>query len=96
MTKWIGAAILAFGVMFGGSGPIDIAAAAPWQAELQKPQTSKATDLSARRRAWRRHPLYVDRLLYQPYYPHYYERPYYYAPAPFVPFNFGYGIWPWG
>ena len=95
MIKWIGAAVLALGIMFGGSAAISVAAAAPWQAGLQKPPTSKATDLSARRRA-RHQPLYVDRLPYQPYDPHYYERPYYYAPAPFVPFNFGYGIWPWG
>ena len=93
MKKWIGAAILASGIWFGGSAAIG--AAAPWQAGLQKPHVTKDTDLSARRRA-RHQPLYVDRLPYRPYSPHYYERPYYYAPAPFVPFNFGYGIWPWG
>jgi hypothetical protein len=93
MTKWIGAAILALGLMSVGSAAS--AAAAPSQAGLQMPQASKATDLSARRHA-RHHPRYVDRRNYQPYYPYYYERPYYYAPAPFVPFNFGYGIWPWG
>jgi hypothetical protein len=95
MTKWIGSAILAFGVMLGGLAATNAAAAAPGQAGLQKPYVTKATDLSGRRRA-RHHPLYVDRLPYRPYSPHYYERPYYYAPAPFVPFNFGYGIWPWG
>jgi hypothetical protein len=95
MTKWIGAAILALSLMLDGSAAITAAGAATLQARLQQPQAPKATDLSARRRA--RHPLlYVDRPNYLPYYPHYYERPYYYAPAPFVPFNFGYGIWPWG
>jgi hypothetical protein len=93
MTKWIGAAILALAIMFGGPAAIGVAAATP--AGLQKPQVTKATDLSARRRA-RHPPLYVDRLPYQPFAPHYYQRPYYYAPAPFVPFNFGYGLWPWG
>jgi hypothetical protein len=67
-----------------------VAPAAPWPG-LQKPQTSKAADLGARCHA-RHHPLYVDRLLYPPCYLHYYERPCYYAPLPFVPFNFGYGI----
>jgi hypothetical protein len=93
MTKWIGAAILALGIMVDGSTPIGAAAAAPPQAGLQKPHVTKAADLSARRRA-RHHPLYVDRLLYQPNYPTYYDRPYYYAPAPYVPFNFGYPLLP--
>jgi hypothetical protein len=95
MTKRVGAAILALSLMFGGSAAITAAAAAPLQATLQMPQASKATDLSAQRRA-RHHPRYAYRRNYQPYYPYYYERPYYYAPAPFVPFNFGYGIGPWG
>jgi hypothetical protein len=93
MTKWIGAAILALGLMTGGAAAS--VAAAPLRAGMQMPQASKATDLSARRYAGH-HPRYVYRRNYQPYSPHYYERPYYYAPAPFVPFNFGYGIWPWG
>jgi hypothetical protein len=91
MTKWIGAAILALGIILGSSAAIGVAVAAPSQVGAQKPQVTKATDLSARRRA--RHPLYVDRPLYQPY-PRYYERPYYYAPAPYVPFNFGYPLLP--
>jgi hypothetical protein len=90
MTNWIGAAILALGLMSGGAAAR--AAAAPLQAGSQMPHASTATDLSARRHA-RHHPHYVYRRNDQPYY---YERPYYYAPAPFVPFNFGYGIWPWG
>jgi len=88
MMKWIGAAILAFTLTFGGSATIDRAAATA----LQKPQVSKSTDLSARRRAHNRH--YAYRRYDRPYYPAYYDRPYYYAPAPFFPFlGLGYGPW---
>jgi hypothetical protein len=90
MTKWIGAAMLALTLMFGGSADIKAAGAAPVQAGLQKPQASTPTDLSARRRT--RH--YAYRRYYRPYYPAYYDRPYYYAPAPFFPF-FGLGYGPW-
>jgi hypothetical protein len=93
MTKWIGAAILALSLMFDGSAAITPATAAPLQARLQMPQASKTTDLSARRRV-RYHLHYAYRRPYRPYDPYYYDRPYYYAPAPFVPFNFGYGLWP--
>jgi len=88
MMKWIGAAILAFTLTFGGSATIDRAAATA----LQKPQVSKSTDLSARRRAHNRH--YAYRRYDRPYYPAYYDRPHYYAPAPFFPFlGLGYGPW---
>ena len=93
MTKWIGAAILALTLMLGGSAAIDPAAAAS-QAAVQKPESSQATDLGARRR-YRHHDRYGYRPSYRPYYydrPSYY-RPYpYYAPAPF-PFGFGFGPW---
>jgi len=91
VRRRIGAAILTLGLMFGGPTTINYAAAAPLQAAVQKPDTSKATNLSARSRV--RH---YTRYAYRGYdRPLYYDRPYYYAPAPFVPFNFGYGLWPW-
>jgi hypothetical protein len=91
MTKWIGAAIVALSLMFNGAAAIGPAAAAtPSQAVAQAPQAWNATDLSARRR-YRHH----NRYAYRPYYrPYYYDRPYYYAPAPFFPFlGLGYGPW---
>jgi hypothetical protein len=91
MTKWIGAAILMFGLIFGGPATINDAAAAPLQTAVQKPDTSEKTGFSARRRV-RHHYRYAYRGYDRPLY---YDRPYYYAPAPFVPFNFGYGLWPW-
>jgi hypothetical protein len=91
MTKWIGAAIVAFGLMFNGAAAIGRATAAtPPQAVAQAPQARSATDLSARRR-YRHHDRYADR---PPYRPYYYDRPYYYAPVPFFPFlGLGYGPW---
>jgi hypothetical protein len=93
MTKWIGAAILALGLMFGGPVPVTAAAAAPSQPRLQQPQSAKASDISARRYT-RHYTRYAYRRAYAPYYPTYYDRPYYYAPAPYVPFNFGYPLLP--
>jgi hypothetical protein len=97
MTKWIGAAILAFTLMLGGSAAINPAAAAPLPAAVQDPKALQATDFSARRHYRRYH-----RYGYRPYYrPTYYGRPYYYrpypyyAPAPF-PFGLGFGFGPWG
>lgn len=86
MTKWIGAAALAATLMFGCSA-IDSAAAAPLRAAVQNPQTSNTTNEFSARRRLRHHPRYAQ--------PYYLDRPNYYAPAPFVPFNFGYGLWPW-
>jgi hypothetical protein len=88
MTKRIGVAMVAAALMFGGSVAIRSAAAMPLQTAVQKLQTGKATDLGARRRI--RHPhRYIDRQVYRPYY---YDRPSYYAPAPFFPFlGLGYG-----
>jgi hypothetical protein len=93
MTKWIGAAILALTLMFGGSAEIKAAVAAPVQAALQKPQALLPTDVGARRR-YRHYRHYAYRPYDRPYYPAYYDRPYYYAPAPFFPlFGLGYGPW---
>jgi len=92
MLRWIGAAILALTLMCGGVAAINPVSATPLQAMEQKPETSRATDLSTRRRAGH-HTRYAHRRYYRP---HYYDRPSDYAPAPFVPFNFGYGFGPWG
>jgi len=83
MTKWIGAAIMTFSLMFVGSAAINSAAASP------KQRAAEAADVNARRHIPDHH-RYADR----PYYPYYYDRPYYYAPAPFFPFlGLGYGPW---
>lgn len=90
MTKRIGAGILAAALMFGGSVSIRSAAATPLWSAAQKLQTGDASDVGARRRI-RHHRRYVDRPAYRPYY---YDRPSYYAPAPFFPFlGLGYGPW---
>jgi hypothetical protein len=88
--KTLCAAMLALTVMSGGSAVISLAAATPAQAVEQNPQASKATDASARRRI--RHPVRYAARRYDPVY---YDRPYYYAPAPFFPFlGLGYGpLW---
>ncbi len=90
MTKGIGAAVLAGTLMFAWPA-IDLAAAAPLRAAVQKQQNQEATEFSARRRI-RYQPHYAYRRYYQPYY---IDRPYYYAPAPFFPlFGLGYGpLW---
>ena len=89
MRKWIGAAILTLALLLGGRAAIDPAAAAPLPAAQHQPQPQKATDVGGRRHHSRH---YHD--VYRPYYPTYYDRPYYYAPAPFFPFlGLGYGPW---
>jgi hypothetical protein len=97
MTKWIGAAVLAVSLMLGGSAAISPALAAPLPAmvqnSLQRPHVPQANDFSARRRI-RYHHRYVYRPYDRPYYPAYYDRPNYYAPAPFFPF-LGLGYAPW-
>ncbi len=92
MTRWIAAAILAATLLFAGAAN-GVGAATPLLAAVQQaaPDTS---ELSASRRA-RPHHRYVSRRYYRPHQFYYYDRPYYYAPAPFVPFNFGYGFGPW-
>jgi hypothetical protein len=92
MTKWILEAILAATLVFVGTAN-DAVAETPLQAAARQ-RTPDTTELSASRRT-RHHARYTSRRyypLYQPYF--YYDRPYYYAPAPFVPFNFGYTV-PW-
>jgi hypothetical protein len=86
MTRLIGAAVLALTLMLGSSAAIRPAAAAP--DAVQKQHTRQDADLGARR-----HIRYAYRPYRRPYY--YLDRPDDYAPAPFVPFNFGYRLWPW-
>jgi hypothetical protein len=84
----IGAVVLAFTLTFSGSAAIHSVAA---QAIVQKPQASKATDLSARQRTQR----YIDRRYDRPSYD---DRPEYYRPYPYVlpaPFPLGLGFGPW-
>jgi hypothetical protein len=104
MTKWFGPALLAVTLMFCGSAAIKPAVATPLQAAAQKQETSKATDISARR--YYRNYHYGS--VYRPYYRrYYYARPYYYRPYPYygyapyyVPapyplgFGFGFGFGP--
>ena len=92
MTRWIATALLAVPLAFAGAAD-NAAGAAPLQAAVQK-QASDTSDLSTSRRA-RHHHRHASRRYHRPYLPYYLDRPDYYAPAPFVPFNFGYGIWPW-
>jgi hypothetical protein len=92
MTRWIGAAGLALVLMCGATAIYPVAAA-PLQTAVQKPEMSKASDLSARRRI--RHPIRDadrsdDRL-------YYYDRPTTYRPYPYVspvPFFLGFGFGP--
>ena len=49
MTRWIGAAIMTFTLMFAGLAAINSAAASPLQTSGQKQRTAEAADFSARR-----------------------------------------------
>jgi hypothetical protein len=93
MTRRIGATLLAIALTFAGSAPLDAAAAAAPQAEVQKPPPRQATDLGARRR--NPHPA---RYAYRPSsQPTYYDRPGDYRPYPYVaplPFFLGFGFAP--
>lgn len=90
MTKRIGMAVLALMLMTGGSATIVSASS---QAAAEQQQPAKAASVSARHRV-RHHDRYAYRSYDRPYYPTYYDRPAYYAPAPFFPFlGIGYGPW---
>ena len=91
MTRWIAAALLAVPLVLPGAADND-AGAAPSQAAVQR-QTSDTSDLSTPRRA-RHHHRHASRRYHRLDQPYYLDRPDYYAPAPFVPFNFGYTV-PW-
>jgi hypothetical protein len=88
MIRWIGVALFVAAWMFDGSAAIDRAAAAPLHPVVQMPAHAP-TDISARRRT--RHMRSADRPQDQLYY---IDRPRYYTPAPFVPFNYGYALSP--
>jgi Ni/Co efflux regulator RcnB len=92
MMARIGAVLLAVPLLSAAVAN-NAVAAAPLQAAAQQ-QTRDASDLSARRRM-RHHHRDASRREYRPDRPYYLDRPSYYAPAPFVPFNFGYGLGPW-
>ena len=93
MTRWTGAAIMMFTLMFGGAAAINSEAASPARTLAPKQRTAEADDFSARRHIPQHH-RYANPRYFGPYYPHYYDRPYYYAPAPFFPFlGLGYGPW---
>jgi hypothetical protein len=90
MTKSFGAAAMAVGLMLGGSASAQtpgISSAATRQA-----QAAEISAISSRH-----HRKYRDHSAARPYYPSYYGRPVYYAPAPFFPLPplFGYGWEPW-
>jgi hypothetical protein len=90
MIRWIGVVLSVIAWMFDGSDAIDRAVAAPLHPVVQMPVRAP-TEISARRRTRS-----ADRPRDQLYY---IDRPRYYAPAPFVPFNYGYVFWPrifWG
>ena len=90
MAKRIGAAILAATLMLGGSVAVNSAAAVPSRTLAQEHRTGGPTELGARRRI-QHHQRAVYRQTYRSYY---YDRPVYYAPAPFLPFlGLGYGPW---
>ena len=91
MTRWFVPALLAFGLMCGALAATGAAAMALAPAATRQPL--QATDLGARRHV-PHHRRYVYRRSYRVYESDYYDRPRYYAPAPFFPFlGLGYGPW---
>jgi hypothetical protein len=91
MTRSVALAVLLFAGSLDGSAAISLASAAPQQHDVQMPDTWKVSYNNARHRA-RHHARSADRLADGSYY--YLDRPYYYQPAPYVPFNYGYSFWP--
>ena len=86
MTRRVGSALLAAVILVGVS--VDVGECKAASAEISKKPISQRTDISTR---W-----HYRHNAHQPYYPSYYGRPTYYAPAPFIPIPplFGYG-WEW-
>ena len=93
MKTWIGGAAIAGGLALFAPAAMGSAAATNSKAGIHATEASKATDLSARRRA--RHDRHYA---YRPNYrPDYYDRPYAYRPYPYeapVPFFLGFGFGP--
>jgi hypothetical protein len=90
MTKWIGAAILALGLI-GCGAAMDPVAAASQETMTAKPGMRDTAGAHGRRHA-RHHEYARYRSAYQPTY---LDRPYYYAPAPNFALAFGFGFGPW-
>jgi len=94
MKTWIGAAMVAATVSFGGDVAICSAVAAPQSSQRVTPQkTPEATDISARRRHHHHHHRHHmhRRYVAQPYYRTYRE-PYYYGSSfGYLPYGFGGG-----
>jgi hypothetical protein len=91
MRRSIGGAILAVTLMSTGSPAISFAVAALARPGMQ-PQAAQATTLHEQRRI-RHHAPDARTTPDRPYSRYYDDRPHDYAPAPFVPFNYGYGLW---
>jgi hypothetical protein len=90
MIRWIGVAFFVVAwMMFDGSAAINRAVAAPLHPVVQMLVTDTLTEVGTGRR--KQHTRSADRLQDQFYY---IDRPRYYTPAPFVPFNYGYVFWP--
>ena len=90
MAKRIGAAILAATLMFGGFGRNQFRCSGALtdrraKSKRAKPPTSAQAAASG----------IITATIYRPrYQAYYYDRPVYYAPAPFFPFlGLGYGPW---
>jgi hypothetical protein len=95
MKSLIGAAVVAGALALAGSAAIRPADAATSKIVAAKAAASGATDVSARRRHYRRYQ-YGYRPYCRPY--SYYGRPYYYRPYPYyapAPFTFGFGFGPY-
>jgi hypothetical protein len=95
MTRWFGRTLRVIAVLSSASIAIESAPAAPLRSAAELAEGANATDIGARRSNRHTH---SHRLNRQPSQPHYYERPYYYAPYPYsvpAPFVFGFGPWVW-
>jgi hypothetical protein len=95
MNRWFGRAVLVVALLWGAPMAIKSAPAAPLRSAAESPAGSNATDISSRRSNRHTNPRYDNRRRSPP---HYYERPYYYAPYPYsvpAPFIFGFGPWVW-
>jgi hypothetical protein len=89
MMKSIRAGMLAV-TFIAGLAAIDRAAATPYRAQAQDSVVRYVSEFSAGHQV-RHHARYMVRAYAAP---PYYDRPIYYVPAPYVPFNFGYPLLP--
>ncbi len=84
MRKWLGVATI-LAVMWSGAATNQVAAAGHLPANSQRPEHASSPHLGPRHQ---RHPY---RCACRGYSPRYYDRPIYYAPAPF--FGYGWELW---